>query len=537
MATSTTNDDAVTDDNDSDLRKAAHLRYHFHQKPGIWTHIQSVGWKYKAGDGYQAPNSDLTLSANDTLRKLNLAAIVPLDNYLQIPPVISPVDKWSEQLRTELMNAIPSKELMKTTAGGGTKDSTTITTASIAPSASANTTTNTVATGSRRQEEIKKKGRSATTFDAGADLFLSQATKKRKKRKTNKKLILGGNEPQPIVKTELEFPTAIQIAEVYDDTIESSSLFQANEKKYEQSHYADWRFLLTTNHSLLLYGFGSKENLLNDFWKTTLKPVGDVLAIDGYDRTVSVKDVLDLLVQLYLDDTEFADPEDDGGSSDSTTERAKKIGSRIAQVQLKRKQPLYLVIHNIDGFRNREEQYALSMLLHHGTTTADGVRTIRLVASVDHVNASTLLWDPATSAAFSFIWTEVNTFRPYIEELKRGTEETKWRQSKRTKSLANAVASTESIYEILNTIANKHTEVLKTIIELQIDNPDKPVRYDTCLKACTNKMIVTSDSNLRKFLTELKDHGIVDITREGGREMLRVPHSAERLQEILDFNI
>jgi origin recognition complex subunit 2 len=270
---------------------------------------------------------------------------------------------------------------------------------------------------------------------------------------------------------------------------------------------------------------------MNDFWKTTLKPVGDVLAIDGYDRTVSVKDVLDLLVQLYLDDEELAE----GGTSDSTTERAQRIGSQMAQVQLKKKQPLYLVIHNIDGFRNREDQYALSMLLDHSTT--DGVRTIRLVASVDHVNASTLLWDPATSAAFSFIWTEVNTFRPYIEELMRGTEETKWRQSKRAKSLANAVASAESIYEILNTIANKHTEVLKTIIELQINHPDKPVRYDTCLKACTDKMIVTSDSNLRKFLTELKDHGIVDITRDGGREMLRVPHSSERLQEILDFNI
>jgi hypothetical protein len=62
--------------------------------------------------------------------------------------------------------------------------------------------------------------------------------------------------------------------------------------------------------------------------------------------------------------------------------RAMVIGKAIANVQLERKQPLYLLIHNIDGFRSREAQHALSLLLTN-STIRDNCRTIRLVASVE----------------------------------------------------------------------------------------------------------------------------------------------------------
>lgn len=523
---------ADDDDDDDDHRKAAYLRFQFHgycTATSIWTHLQNAGWKYKSGDGYRAPSELKFCSANETLQKLNQAAIVPLDNYLQLPPDIPDVNEQSEALRKNLIDAIPAVELTKETGDGETAAATITTTASIAPP---KTTGHDASSSSSRRQHLdrKYKGRSATTFDAGADLFLKQS-KTKKKRKKGQFLLSGGGVKQSN-DAALEFPTPIQIAEVYDGVTESA-IFQKKEEEHSQ-HYDDWKFLLCTNHSLLFYGFGSKQNLLNDFWKTTLKSVGDVLVIDAFDRSVALKDVLSLMVSLYLDDKEPL--------SDSINvpiaKRAELIGKAISRVQLAKNQPLYLVIHNIDGFRKPDDQHALSVLLSHsndGVRDKD-VRTIRLIASVDHVNSSASLWGPETSATIAFTWQKVDTFRPYIEELKRGMENLKGRQSKRLKSLAN-VATSESIFEILNTIAQKHTEVLKTLVHLQLDSKGAAVSYEKFLKTCTDKIIVTTDSNLRKFLTELLDHGIVEMNRQGGREYLLIPHSSARLHEILKFDV
>ena len=50
----------------------------------------------------------------------------------------------------------------------------------------------------------------------------------------------------------------------------------------------EWTFLLSTNHSLILYGFGSKRDLLNDFAKRELSIRGIVLVMIGYDSDISI---------------------------------------------------------------------------------------------------------------------------------------------------------------------------------------------------------------------------------------------------------
>ena len=496
-------------DDEEDVRQGALLRYQFQKDTpfATWSYLLSTGWKYNAGKGYQAPNSDSWMSSIDVLCRLDEAAIAPLDNYLQLPPNRQPANEWSEQLRKEVINVLPTRELSKAMQTSSCGEAT-------ADSSNDNDDNNSGGMmQTRNQQPNTKKVKSATTFDAGADLFLRQPKKKKRTLQLGESV------------TEMEFPTPRQIAEYYGPILNLQG--EAGNSNNQSRYYCEWKFLLSTNHSLLLYGFGSKQSVLNDFWKTCLEPVGDVLSIDGFDRSIHVNDILDLMVEIYLTNKE---PD---MTSTNTNKRAMAIGKAISTVQLERKRPLYLVIHNIDGFRNREAQHALSLLLTH-STLRDKVRTIRLVTSVDHVSSSALLWDPETTFNFDFIWKEVHTYKPYIEELKRGMEQIKDRHGKRAK---NAVTTNSgSICDVLYTIAPRHTEVLQTLATMQLKQ-NTAILFTDFYKACVSKFLVISDATLREYMTELLDHTLMEKTRDGGgKEWLKIPHTNARLQDILDFD-
>ncbi len=208
-------------------------------------------------------------------------------------------------------------------------------------------------------------------------------------------------------------------------------------KRYLEMHSVKWRFLLGTNHSLLLYGFGSKQELMNDF-ALQLRPHGDVLTICGFDPNVNVGQILDIMVQLFLNGVEPSDSmqllEDNPCSDNSidnsnendvlydmddiycsppllskVAKRAKSIGQAIGAQCTK---PVYLVIHNIDGgsMMNDDTQRALALLLvnstvvdHDGVKRRDRGRVIRLMASMDHVDAPIALWDVETQSNFSWV--------------------------------------------------------------------------------------------------------------------------------------
>ncbi len=204
-------------------------------------------------------------------------------------------------------------------------------------------------------------------------------------------------------------------------------------KRYLEMQSVKWRFLLGTNHSLLLYGFGSKQELLNDF-SLQLRPHGDVLTICGFDPNVNIGQILDIMVQLFLNGVEPSNsiqllvdnPNDDKSNENDTlydmddmycsppllskvAKRAKSIGQAIGAQHTK---PIYLIIHNIDGgaMMNDDTQRALALLLvnstvvdHDGVKRRDRGRVIRLVASMDHVDAPIALWDVETQSNFSWV--------------------------------------------------------------------------------------------------------------------------------------
>ena len=81
---------------------------------------------------------------------------------------------------------------------------------------------------------------------------------------------------------------------------------------------------------------------------------------------------------------------------------------------MKRENPIYVVIHNIDGLKLRSHdcQSTLAALVTYSQVNNDlsfvhedlfNERILRLVASIDHVDASLHLWDVDLLEQFSWV--------------------------------------------------------------------------------------------------------------------------------------
>lgn len=153
-------------------------------------------------------------------------------------------------------------------------------------------------------------------------------------------------------------------------------------RKRHAASFRDWAFLLATGHSLLLYGFGSKRELLLDF-SATLREEGECLVVDGYDHRFDAALLLDAIHPT---------------PRSSLLEKAKSVAARYRSSP----DPLFLLVHNIDRLKTPLVQETLADL-HHHSKSPEGRTMIRIVASVDHVDASLSLWDAPTLHKFAWV--------------------------------------------------------------------------------------------------------------------------------------
>jgi hypothetical protein len=277
-----------------------------------------------------------------------------------------------------------------------------------------------------------------------------------------------------------------------------------------------------------------------------LKDEGDVLTIDGFDRDVRIESILDVIVDNFLDGEEPSSDNYDssdvhiGVTAHEVVKKATRIAQSLAVQQRNRRCPLFLVLHSIDGpaLQSRDIQEALGALVAHSTIVSC-VNAVRVVASIDNINASALLWDNRTSAHFSWIWKEVHTYRPYVDELANGVVEDcpKANRSRKSKFPVDDLEDA-NFWNVLKSLSPRHTEVIKVLATLQSEN-QKPVDHKALLQNCKHKMIVSNDTALRGYLTELVDHAFVETGKitTTGSEWLRIPLSQEKIQEIMDFDI
>lgn len=291
-----------------------------------------------------------------------------------------------------------------------------------------------------------------------------------------------------------------------------------------KSLYPRWAFDLRCGLGLLMYGFGSKKTLLEDFASTSLTEYS-VFVINGYLPTINIKQVLISLAEVLWDQlkTKQRTP------SKSLAKGQQPFSSRSMDDLLAfldgsedrtNEFLVCVIIHNIDGpgLRDSETQQYLSRVA--------SCSNIRMVASIDHVNAP-LLWDKKmVHTQFNWCWYHVPTFAPYKIEgtffpliLAHGNT---------TQTAKNAVI-------VLQSLTPNAQGVFKILAEYQLSHSEEEgMPIDNLFTTCRERFLVGSRPMLNSHLTEFKDHELVKTRRHSdGQDCLYIPITSEALEKLL----
>ncbi|XP_050891122.1 origin of replication complex subunit 2 [Lathyrus oleraceus] len=280
--------------------------------------------------------------------------------------------------------------------------------------------------------------------------------------------------------------------------------------------YPEWLLSLSCGFALLMYGFGSKKALIEDFASKTLTEYS-VVVINGYLQTINLKQVLITLAELLCDQVK-AKRRVSGRQLNSQS--IEDLLTFLYEVEVEDKDFFVcVVIHNIDGpgLRDSETQQFLARLA--------SCTHIRMVASIDHVNAP-LFWDKNMAhTQFNWCWYHVPTFAPYKVEgmfypliLAHGSAS----QSVKTASI------------VLQSLTPNAQSVFKVLAEYQLSHPDEGMPISDLYSVCRERFLVSSQVTLNSHLTEFKDHELVKTKRHSdGQDCLYIPLTTEALQKVL----
>eukprot|EP00775_Hariotina_reticulata_P006730 gene6730-6950_t len=280
--------------------------------------------------------------------------------------------------------------------------------------------------------------------------------------------------------------------------MQKNALLQGYKQQFDH-----WRFLLRQHFSLLFYGFGSKRSLLELFAKEALTD-GGVMAVNGHQPGLTSKQVLASVASAF-------------------THRSCKGMGHTELLGLINAEPgcrqLYLLLHSIDGpgLRSADEQLWLSRLAQ--------APAVRLVASIDHVNAA-LLWDSRTSAAFRWLWIDGTSYASYEAEASTTLPIiTSCKQSAAKRGAAT----------VLSSMVATAREIFKLLASVQQGDPEGVgVSFPLLYRMAREKFILNQEHALKSVLTEFRDHELIRL-RPGpdGGEVMYIPMEADVLAKAL----
>uniref|UniRef100_A0A8C6JZ02 Origin recognition complex subunit 2 n=2 Tax=Melopsittacus undulatus TaxID=13146 RepID=A0A8C6JZ02_MELUD len=277
-----------------------------------------------------------------------------------------------------------------------------------------------------------------------------------------------------------------------------------------ESLFSKWMLQLHLGFNIVLYGLGSKRDLLEKF-RTSLLQDSVHLVVNGYFPSITVRSILNSITEEVLDHIgTFRSPLD---QLDFIIERFKEDSSL----------ELYVLIHNLDsqmlrGERSQQILAQLSSLPH-----------IYLIASVDHINAP-LMWDQAKLSLYNWLWYETTTFSPYVEE-------TSYENSLLVQQSGSLALS--SLTHVLRSLTLNARGIFRLLAQYQLENKDNPsypgLSFQDFYQQCREAFLVNSDLTLRAQLTEFRDHKLIRTKRGAdGVEYLLIPVDDSTLTDFLD---
>ncbi|XP_012283961.1 origin recognition complex subunit 2 isoform X2 [Orussus abietinus] len=273
--------------------------------------------------------------------------------------------------------------------------------------------------------------------------------------------------------------------------------------------FSMWSFIMEEGYSLLLYGLGSKRNLINDF-HTEVVSEFPTLIVNGFFPGLSIKDILDGIIVDLLDKDSPTNPND---------------GFDLIEKMLQENpmDRLYLLIHNIDGFilRANKIQDVLSRLA--------SIPNLHLMASIDHINAP-LIWDNVKRSRYNFYWWDVTTFLPYEAE-------TSYEGSLLVQQ--NEVLALSSLRNVFLSLTSNARAIYIILVKYQLENgynSNYPgMAFKHLYQGAREAFLVSSDMALKAQLTEFLDHKLVRNKRNmDGTEYLIIPLDKAVLKQFLE---
>ncbi|PPS01909.1 hypothetical protein GOBAR_AA18764 [Gossypium barbadense] len=257
-----------------------------------------------------------------------------------------------------------------------------------------------------------------------------------------------------------------------------------------KSLYPKWVFDLRCGFGLLMYGFGSKKSLIEDFASTALAE-HSIVVINGYLQSINIKQVIIALAEILWEQLKLKRKV----SSRGLPKVPQPFSSRSMDDLLafldgpemdEKDSFICVVVNNIDGpgLRDTETQQYLARLA--------SCSYIRVVASIDHVNAP-LLWDKKmVHAQFNWYWYHVPTFAPYKVEglflpliLAHGSS----KQSAKTALI------------VLQSLTPNAQSVFRILAEYQLSHPDdEGLLVHSSHKGRPRKVIIGDELTYMLFL-------------------------------------
>ena len=306
-----------------------------------------------------------------------------------------------------------------------------------------------------------------------------------------------------------------------------------------------WLLWLWQDFNLITYGLGSKRDLLAEFHQHISKfdPTAHVLVVNGYFPSLSIRHIFTGIIDDLLGGPKLEEllPKEE------SLDQCEKVFKMLAF----KKEYLYLIIHNIDGLALRSDkvQGTLAKLASN--------ERIRLVASIDHINAP-LLWDADKRSKFNFVWYEATTYLPY-------TEETLNENSLMLTSSGNAAfgggnggaLALSSLSRVFESLTPNAKEIYLSIVKYQLETLDEAKKenkenstndksqsqatyqglsFKDLYRRCRRAFLVNSDLTLRAQLTEFRDHKLIRERKgvDDGIDYLVIPLNSATLAEFLE---
>lgn len=321
-----------------------------------------------------------------------------------------------------------------------------------------------------------------------------------------------------------------------------------------QRLFSRWLVQLEQQFSLLLYGAGSKREVLNQFAEYLHDHrKAYVHVINAFNPTFTFKDFLLSFDRI----TEVQDTLQLRKGNEGLIHRINSVfGSPTSQTSL------YLVIHNLEStaFRSQKARSFLSQLVAHPHVHA--------VASVDNI-AATLSWtfgtlfsnksssasDRSSSMTNTWLWHDVTTLAPYDFELsfadrsslagassQGSARNARADQSNGAVSLITEVAArhvlasvTQKAKKLFVLLGEKQTDVMGDNESGQVaDMQQLALEYSTLFTIARDNFVASNDTSLRALMSEFKDHRLMITLPQSSGELVWIPMRKKALLGIID---